>query len=1437
MTVQFVIPSSRDDLLSNSGETYCVEEILTVRQVSPALQALKAASRGNSDCIVQHFDSLFSVLCIQKDLDAGLKDEAWHYLLRGSQTFLNRLTSDLDQSDLAREDRLNSLNATKMVSYLLCQFLEMFDGEATRPLTVATGKGRGKKSKASSSSTDMDWDYERHEGVQLLLKFIQLSLNKLWDPPVAEEEFVSLISSCCYKLLENPSTSKNKETLVSIAHILGNLIKRYNHGLGASLKLDQLLKHFEFLTSPLVQVVEIVVMEYGCKSLLTDIIREIGNVDAKEAARDAAVGKAYAGFLVEIAEKMPKMVMPNMSLIVGHLESESYTLRNGILGMMGEILIKYICKEELDDKLRATRDGFFEKLEDHVHDVNAFVRSKVLQIWLTIVNEKCLPLLRQEVLMALVVGRLNDKSSIVRRHALQLVTALLKSNPFAAQLTVEDLRSNYEKEKAQLEEMCPPVTPPAASQQDDKLGEWDTPEAGLTKALDTWSGRDSDASALIGDEEPWQQVLEKIIKYLENQEFPEALALTSAAMECYPDCPVFLAHKSLGESEDQTEENEEVEQPSVKLGPVLKDVFLYVKQPPLPTEPDAPDSMPDSQFSSEITKQQTLVQYLKNSLTFALQVQECIPVICQLLGSKNTTDILEAIAFFVTAVEFGVASATVGVRKMLVLVWSQEQAVKEAVAAAYRQLYLLPKDKNAKTVAASIVKNLSALLVGCTFGDLSSLETLVCEFVKSGDIGSQVIQALWERFTLKSSSVTPQDARAAVMLLSMCAKAQPNIVKSNVEVLVQEGLGARAESDYLLVQGTCQALLKLSEAPKEKGKPPPEPYRLPQEHDLFSNLTAILVKGVNDSSKSLWIPLADLAVTVVYRLCDSPDQVCANLLRQLVQALVDVCDSVTQEAGDSDDDKSNSVSYVLARVLSVAGQVAFRQTVFMEEDILTEIKRRQTVAEENKKAGAVSKANSSRRKSKGGGPANSRTESEIEEDMALAGGASADDAEAEFVKKICETEILNGQGLLSDFCPLLIAVCSNSSKFPDPELQTAASMALARFMIVSSTFCEAQLQLLFTLLERAQSPVIRSNLIIALGDLTFRFPNLVEPWTAHLYARLLDLSPLVRKTTLQVLTHLILNDMVKVKGQISELATCIVDPDERIAGLAKLFFHELSKKSNSMYNMPDIISRLSDPEIGVEEKHFHTIIKFIFSHIEKSKHCESLTEKLCHRFRAARTDRQVRDLAFCLSQLTYSERGLSKLLENFPCYADKLVDNDVYAHFSQILTKSRQFIRPDSKTTVDELESKLEQAHTKGMEEDEVAQKAATKSSVTGAAAKTKGKLAKGKTPSKKNKRTKKSFDDDSDNGNESAENEDPELDMESPIKPKRDVRGRNKSGKPRFTLDSDDENDQDLFNVGSEGQIERDLDDEDTLTIKPSRRRSRFGKVKLTTPLSGMNT
>ena len=53
----------------------------------------------------------------------------------------------------------------------------------------------------------------------------------------------------------------------------------------------------------------------------------------------------------------------------------------------------------------------------------------------------------------------------------------------------------------------------------------------------------------------------------------------------------------------------------------------------------------------------------------------------------------------------------------------------------------------------------------------------------------------------------------------------------------------------------------------------------------------------------------------------------------------------------------------------------------------------------------------------------------------------------------------------------------------------------------------------------------------------------------------------VRTNCLMVLSHLILNDMMKVRSHIAALALCLQDADARIAALAQLFFHELARKS------------------------------------------------------------------------------------------------------------------------------------------------------------------------------------------------------------------------------------------------------------------------------------
>ena len=167
-----------------------------------------------------------------------------------------------------------------------------------------------------------------------------------------------------------------------------------------------------------------------------------------------------------------------------------------------------------------------------------------------------------------------------------------------------------------------------------------------------------------------------------------------------------------------------------------------------------------------------------------------------------------------------------------------------------------------------------------------------------------------------------------------------------------------------------------------------------------------------------------------------------------------------------------------------------------------------------------------------------------------------------------------------------------------------AVLALAKLMCVSGEFCESHLQLLFTILEKSDDAAIRSNTIIGLGDMTVSFNTLIDQNISYLYNRLQDSDMNVKKNTLMVLTHLILNGMVKVKGQISEMAKCLEDEDQRISDLAKLFFTELSTKDNAVYNnLPDIISNLSSPKNGVSEDSFRSIMKFLLDFIKKVKSC------------------------------------------------------------------------------------------------------------------------------------------------------------------------------------------------------------------------------------------
>ncbi|XP_054999247.1 condensin complex subunit 1 isoform X2 [Sorex araneus] len=1237
--------------------------------------------------MLEHFDTIYSILHHFRSLDPDLKEDALEFLIKVVTCHSQQLPAVLDDAALSASDRGAHLNALKMNCYALIRLLESFETMASQNKLVDLDVGKGKKGRAKAAH-GFDWEEERQPILQLLTQLLQLDIRHLWNHSIVEEEFVSLVTGCCYRLLENPTIGhqKNRPTREAIAHLLGVALTRYNHMLSATVKIIQMLQHYEHLAPVLVAAVSLWAEDFGMKSIVGEIIREIGQKSPQELSRDPSGAKGFAAFLTELAERVPAVLMSSMCVLLDHLDGENYMMRNAVLASMAEMVLQVLNGDQLEEAARNTRDQFLDTLQAHIHDVNSFVRSKVLQLFTRIVQQKALPLTRFQTVVDLAVGRLSDKSVLVCKNAIQLLATFLANNPFSCKLSDADLAGPLQKETQKLQELRARRRAAAPAAVLDPEEEWEAMLPELGAALQQQLQEDQGPEE-IARTETAEEVEGRIRHLLARASYKQAIALSRDAARHFRESAPF----SLLDSEAAEETRMLTLLETIFKGPAASSQEKDAQESGRTGSPgqthsadQTPVAEPEkSEEDTELVKQEMLVQYLQDAYSFSLRITQAIDIVSKMMYENTATVVQEVIEFFVTVSQFGLPQALLGVRRMLPLIWSKEPGVREAVLNAYRQLYLNPRGDSARAKAQTLIQNLSLLLVNASVGTVQCLEEILFEFVQKEELKPAVTHLLWERATEKVPC-SALERCCSVTLLGMLARGKPEIVGSNLDTLVSIGLEGKSPPDYRLAQQVCQAIASISDRRKPSMGTRQPPFRLPQEHLLFQRLREMVVSGFA-LPDSFWVPFKEVAVSLVYQLAEGPEVTCAQMLRDCAKQALG---KLEQESHAQGDPKAPPTlpTFLLMNLLSLAGDVALQQLVHLEQAVSGELCRRRVLREEQE-----NKAKEPKDK-------NTSSETTMEEEMGLV-GATADDTEAELIRGICEMELLDGKQILAAFVPLLLKVCNNPGVYSSPELCAATALALGKFCMVSATFCDSQLRLLFTMLEKSPLPTVRSNLMIAAGDLAIRFPNVVDPWTPHLYARLRDPAQQVRKTAAQVMTHLILKDMVKVKGQVSEMAVLLIDPVPQVAALARNFFNELSHKGNAIYNLlPDIISRLSAPEGGVEEDPFHTIMKQLLAYITKDKHTESLVEKLCQRFRTARTERQYRDLAYCVAQLPLTERCLRKMLDHFNCFGDKLTDESVFGAFQSIVGKLRRGAKPEGKVLIEEFEQKLQACHTRGLE-------------------------------------------------------------------------------------------------------------------------------------------
>ncbi|EXJ89807.1 condensin complex subunit 1 [Capronia epimyces CBS 606.96] len=1136
--------------------------------------------------------SVLSTQCLSKIL---------HLIVSGLATAADVASHDIEndeQETLSHHKRL-----LEMYAFILQWSISSVEAKALEKSATAPARRGGKGAKAKSAAKDDVWDSSSQiqGAMDVMCRVMKLKLNRIFQTTSDRDTFINLFTRSVYLIMESEARVKITAVRMFCFKVLCVAVKHHGHALGAQTSIVQNLTYFEHLSEPMAEFLHILSEQYDHHQLSADILRELA---AKEFSQSDTKGpKSVSTFIVKLSELVPRLVIKEMGLLAKFLDSESHTLRCAVIEVCGNLLADLSKQAEKTETTKIQINAFFDTLEQRFLDTAPFCRVRAIQVFTKICDlEQKFPKRRQNA-AELAMQSLQDKSSNVRRNAIKLLKKLVSSHPFSLMhggtLSHKEWVERLEAVEAQLDALNPPPDSPGLAQ------------------------------TASGEERVDTELLDDATQSLEPQEMSE----------------------------------------EEKIAAVKK-------------------AEEEAATSEVVGKLQLTRKYYLEALRFIEVVHEASEIAVQLLSSPNKTEVIDVMDFFVTIDAFKVETARKGIRRMLRLIWTkgnsdEGKGVQNHLIENYKGLFFdAPEIFSANDAANFVARNMISLTFGATPAELTSLEQLLSTMFKSGHISEMVVAKLWQVYGV-NKEISRAQRRGAIIVLGMIALASPEVVVKEIDTMLRIGLGHLGRQDSVLAKFTCVALRRMIPTTKKAQDKSVSAglSRMSNNHEVLRMLASILL---TTSASKDWYGMAEQAIGAIYVLSDHPDELCSEVLRQktrLVFQQTKHLSSLSQPSSpepdamevDGGEEGPNSEtlsepeeqapasetsgekpSIALSQLLFTVGHIAIKQIVHLELCEL-DFKRRKHDQEKNKSVGNASLDTSmgptpARRKRTAAEEVLAEKQKEEEKDeLDLIGGTTEDDF-TEAIVHIRERELLYGpNSLLANFGPLVTEICANNTAYKDRNLQAQATLCLAKLMCVSSEYCEKNLPLLITILERSTDPIVRSNAVIALGDMAVCFNHLIDENTDFLYRRLNDGDESVKRTCLMTLTFLILAGQVKVKGQLGEMAKCLEDADKKIADLARMFFTELATKDNAVYNqfvdMFSVLTQEGPLDGGVmEEEAVKRILKFLCGFIEKDKHAKNLAEKLAARLGRCVSKRQWDDTAYALSLLQHKNEEITKKL-------------------------------------------------------------------------------------------------------------------------------------------------------------------------------------------------
>lgn len=113
---------------------------------------------------------------------------------------------------------------------------------------------------------------------------------------------------------------KSQDIKLSVYKVICLAVKHHGHSLTAQITIIQSLQFYEHLSEPMAECLTILAKEFDHAQLGDEILREIAAMNF--IGQDNKGPRTFSKFLIKFSELAPRLMLKQISLLLGQLDSE-----------------------------------------------------------------------------------------------------------------------------------------------------------------------------------------------------------------------------------------------------------------------------------------------------------------------------------------------------------------------------------------------------------------------------------------------------------------------------------------------------------------------------------------------------------------------------------------------------------------------------------------------------------------------------------------------------------------------------------------------------------------------------------------------------------------------------------------------------------------------------------------------------------------------------------------------------------------------------------------------------------------------------------------------------------------------------------------------------------------------------------------------------------